>query len=181
MKKIITVSALVLMSSAALFASGNKDADDTENYRRGNGARAPREMPADDFRGTRPERAPQGFCYDENGELIELEEITARGTLVLEEGSMAYLNTDDGKVFLMVPPFAIYDLELEGGEDVEVTGYDMPANGMMAWGQESVSTWLRVTSAVIDGEELDLSLAAGPGRGGFRGGANGGRGGRGCW
>ena len=189
MKKIVSITALLLMSSAALFASGNKDAEDTDTYGRGPaGGRGGMGRAFDDDRGSFPGRAPEGYCYDENGELVELEEISVDGNLVLEDGTMPYLNTSEGKVFLMVPPFVIYDLELKGGEAVSVTGYDTASfgsagPGMMSWGDDSDATYLRVSSAVIDGEEYDLGAGSwgGPGMGGRapRGGSSRGGTGRG--
>jgi len=158
MKKTISIAALVLMSSAALFANGNKEDQDSESYGRGSrdGGRSEqgRNFQANqDGRGF--EHGPLDECYDEDGNLIELVEISAEGPLVLEEGTMPYLNSADGRVFLMIPPFAIGDLELEGGESVKVTGYDMPSD---RWGNETESVFLRVLTAEIDGVELDLDF-----------------------
>ncbi|MBF9017843.1 MULTISPECIES: hypothetical protein [unclassified Oceanispirochaeta] len=158
MKKTISIAALVLMSSAALFANGSQEDQDSEFYGRGfrDGGRFEQ---CRNFQGDQNGpgfgRFPMDECYDEDGNLIKLEEISAEGTLVLEEGTMPYLNTADGKVFLMVPPFVLGDLELEGGEAVNVSGYDMPTN---RWGNETESTFMRVLSAEIDGETLDLDF-----------------------
>lgn len=158
MKKTISIAALVLMSSAALFANGSKEDQDSEFYGRGSGAGG-RPGQGWDFQGDQNGqgygRGPMEECYDEDGNLIQLEEISAEGTLVLEEGTMPYLNTADGRVFLMVPPFALGDLELEGGEAVKVTGYDMPTD---RWGNETESIFMRVLTAEIDGEELDMDF-----------------------
>lgn len=171
MKKTLSIAALVLMSSAALFANGNKEDQDSDSYGRG-----PREGGRSEqgrnFQGDQDGqgygRGPMEECYDEDGNLIELEEISAEGTLVLEEGTMPYLNTADGKVFIMVPPFALGDLELEGGEAVKVTGYDMPTD---RWGNETDSVFMRVLTAEIDGVELDLDFdRMGRGSRGGRGG-----------
>jgi hypothetical protein len=150
MKKTISIAALVLMSSAALFANGNKEDQNNESYGRGSQG-GNRQAQDGQYYG----RGMMDECYDEDGNLIQLEEITAEGTLVLEEGTMPYLNTADGKVFIMVPPFALGDLELEGGEAVKVTGYDMPTD---RWGNETDSVFMRVLTAEIDGEELDLDF-----------------------
>ncbi|MDC7231879.1 MAG: hypothetical protein PQJ58_01510 [Spirochaetales bacterium] len=169
MKKTLAVTALVLMSTAALFANGNKDEETQEYYGRGGGRPAQgRDMARGDWDGPRGPFMEE--CDDEDGNWIEPEQISAEGTLVLEEGTLPYLNTDSGKVFLMVPPFAMADLELEGGESVAVTGYDMPTD---RWGNETESTFIRVLTAEIDGEELDLAFDRMGGR------SRGGKGGRG--
>jgi len=165
MKKTISIAALVLMSSAALFANGNKEAQNSEFYGRG--------PMGGGFQNGQYSRGFAGgpmasWCYGDDGTLLELEEITAEGTLVLEEGTLPYLNTADGKVFLMVPPFAMDGVELEGGEELKVTGFDMPAD---RWGNETESLFIRVLTAEIDGEVLELYYN-GTGRGG-RGGMGG--------
>jgi len=171
MKKKLFVAVLVMMSAASVFASGNKE-DETQYYGRG---------PA--MGGWNNDGGGYGrggmMWRDEDGNPITTaEEITVEGSLVLEEGTMPYLNTDEGKVFLMVPPFVWDDIDLKGGETVTVTGYDMPED---RWGNETESTFLHVVSAVVDGKTLtvDQDMMGYGGRGG-RGGMPG-RGGRGGW
>ncbi len=177
-KKVMMIVSMVLLGSAAVFANGTQD-EDSQTYGPGRGwndgrpanGRAADGRFADDRMGGR--FGDPSVCYDEDGNIIELEEKTIEGSLVLEEGTMPYLNTADGKVFLMVPQFMVYDLGLKGGESVKVTGYDVPRT---PWGEETESTFLRVTDAEIDGKQIVLM-------GGRRGGAAGGRGAgpRGCW
>lgn len=169
-KKILMIVSMVLMGSAVVFAGGAQD-DDAQSYGPGNGRRGGEGRPAqgrfDDDRMGGRFRDPS-VCYDAEGNEIQLEEKTVSGSLVLEEGTMPYLNTAEGKVFLMVPRFMVYELELEGGESVQVTGYDVPNS---PWGEEYESTFLRVTDAEIDGKQVVMM-------GGSRGGAHG-RGGAG--
>jgi hypothetical protein len=169
-KKIMMIVSMVVMSSAAVFAGGAQD-DDAQSYGPGSGGRAGGRAPQgrfDDERGGGRFGDPS-ICYDAEGNEIQLEEMTVSGTLVLEEGTMPYLNTAEGKVFLMVPRFMVYELELAGGESVKVTGFDVPAT---PWGEEHESTFLRVTDAEIDGKQIVFMGGAG-GRGG-----RGGKGGR---
>ncbi len=159
-KKVMMILSMVLLSSTAVFAGGTQDEND-QAYGAGNGRRG--------FEGGAgpgkfdDERMGGRFgdptvCYDAEGNEIKLEEMTAEGTLTLDEGTMPYLNTADGKVFLMVPRFMVYELELKGGESVKVTGFDVPFS---PWGEEYESTFLRVTDAEIDGKQL--ILMGGPG------------------
>lgn len=172
MKKTMSIAALVLMSSAALFANGNKEEQDDYYYGRGpmGGGRSNYNRDFDSSQGGMGyARGPMEWCYDEDGNLVDLEEVSVEGTLVLEEGTMPYLNTADGNVFLMVPPFMMDGIDLEGGEDVKATGYDMPTD---RWGNETESVFLRVLTAEINGVEIEMDFDR-MGRGG-----RGGRGGR---
>ncbi|QEN08902.1 hypothetical protein EXM22_13210 [Oceanispirochaeta crateris] len=164
MKKKVMVAALVLVSSAAVFASGNKE-DDNEYYERG--PRMENRNDTREFRGRDwqdqdgPQRRGGMVWFDEEGNPITPEEISAEGTLVLEEGTMPYLETEDGKVFLMIPPFAIAEVDLEGGETIKVKGYDMPTD---RWGNKTESVFLHVLSADIDGETFTLDMGRAGGR-----------------
>jgi hypothetical protein len=172
MKKTISIAVLVLMSSAALFASGNKEDQDSESYGRGPGAGGRPEQ-GRNFQDNENRGFGRGYmenCVDEEGNSITFEEISAEGTLVLEEGRMPYINTSEGMVFLMVPPFVMGDLELEGGETVKVSGYDMPTD---RWGNETESVFLRILTAEINGEELNMDFDR------MSGAPHGGRGGKG--
>ncbi|MDA3955853.1 hypothetical protein [Oceanispirochaeta sp.] len=169
MKKKMIVVALVLFSSAAVFASGNKD-DDYEYYGRGPMGGGWNDRGFDGRGGM--------FWSDEDGNPITPEEISAQGTLVLEEGTIPYLKTAEGKVFLMIPPFAMDDVDLKGGESIKVTGYDIPSD---RWGNETESVFLHVLSAEINGKTLTLDMdrmgrTGRSGRGGRPGNFN-----RGCW
>jgi len=163
MKKKVFVAVLVMMSAASVFASGNKD-DESRYYGRGPA------MGGGNY-GGRPVQGGGNYVRggmmwsDENGNPITPKEITAEGSLVLEEGTMPYLNTGDGKVFLMVPPFVWDEVELKGGETVKVTGYDVPED---RWGNKTESQFLHVVSAVVDGKTLavDDDMIGYGGRGG---------------
>ena len=168
-KKVMMIVSMVLLSSAAVFANGAQDdavGNGPGNGRMGGDGRDGRpaqgRFDRDDRMGGRFD--DPSICYDEDGNEIKLEEITVSGSLVLEEGTMPYLNTAEGKVFLMVPRFMIYELELEGGESITATGFDVPNS---PWGEEHESTFLRVTGAEIDGKEI--IMMDGP-RGADRGG-----------
>lgn len=161
MKRGIALVCLALLSSAAVFAGGSKEDDDGTYYRRNGWKNGEHRQGFGD----------PSFYYDEEGNKVELEEISAEGTLVLEEGTMPYLDTPEGRVFLMVPPRGVAELGLSGGETVAVSGYDMPRK---PWGRESDSVFLRVTGAEIDGKQI--VLMGGGRRGGGRGRHPGG-----CW
>ncbi len=173
MKKKMLVAVLVMVSAASVFASGNKDSDDTPYYGRG---------PAmGGMYGGGPGRGGYGpgmVWSDENGNPITPEEVTVEGALVLEEGTMPYLNTDGGKVFLMVPPFVWDEVDLKGGELVKATGYDVPED---RWGNTAESRFLHVVSAEVDGKTLtvDQGMMGYGGRGGRA--PRGGMPGRGGW
>jgi len=172
MKKILVLTVLTVTAAAAAFANGNKEAEQPVPYGYG---RAPRggyaaDCPLLEGEGVQPGR---GMMYwtDEEGNPVTPDLTEAEGTLVLEEGTLPYLMNGGEKVFLMVPPFAIQEVELTGGESVKVSGYEVPGG---RWGTETESLFLHVVTAEIDGQVLTLERGAGPGAGG-----KGGRGGRG--
>ena len=160
-KQGIMILTMLILGSAAVYANGAQD-ENEEGYGAGGGPRGGEGRFIEGPMG--PGRFDPSVIYDEEGNPVELEEITVEGSLVLEEGTMPYLETKDGKVFLMVPPPVIFQLGLEGGESVKVRGYDIPRT---PWGQETESVFLKVTDAEIDGKQI--VLLGGPGRQGGRG------------
>ncbi len=165
MKKILVVGLLVAAAGSSIFASGNKEEEQAVPY--GAGPRGGYAGKWDDD--SNYSRGGRGMMYwaDEEGNPVnapELEEVTVEGTLVLETGTHPYIEENGEKVFIMVPSFAIADLELEGGESVKVTGYEVPEGGPMFWSAEEDIRFIQVTSAEINGETLTLEGGYGAGR-----------------
>jgi hypothetical protein len=148
MKKNITIAfILLLVLSGSIYAKGQ---DDDRYYPRQGGP---------DY----------GWNYDEQ------ESVDLVGNLELINGNPPYLVSGADKYLLMVPYHLLYDLDIQDGEEISVTGYET-AGHMWQWDDSEKA--LFVTSAEIKGEEYNLSGYGGymrGGRGGF------GRGGRGCW
>lgn len=117
-----------------------------------------------------------GWNYDEQ------ESLNLTGKLELKNGYPPYLLSGNVKYILMVPYHLLYELDIQDGEEISVTGYDT-AGHMWQWDDSEKA--LFVTSATIEGEEYNLS-----GFGGYMRGGRGGRAGRGgfgrygrggCW
>jgi len=112
-----------------------------------------------------------GYWQDEDGNPVTPEEESYSGVLVLEEGTMPYLNSSSVKVFLGVPPYALDQIDLKGGETISVTGFEMPGAARWDMDETGDSVFLHVVSAEIDGETFTLEQPYG--RAGAYGGASG--------
>ena len=187
MKKMMLIGLMVVAAAGSVFASGNKEDEQAVPYGYGMGPRGG--YVGQGGPGFDASRG-QGRMYwaDEEGNPVnaaELEEVTVEGTLVLETGTHPYLVQDGVNVFLMVPPFAISELELEGGEAVKVSGYELPEGGPMFWNSTDGARFLQVTSAEINGQTLTLQGGYGYGGAAYcdpsLGGRMGRAGGRGRW
>jgi hypothetical protein len=108
---------------------------------------------------------PRG-SYGEEPELLSL-----TGTLKLAYGQRPELVTGDEEYELLYPYYLAEGLDIEDGETVAVEGFIVPGH---KWKWEENEKHLRVTKAVIDGEEYDLE-AYGPGFGPMMGGRYGSR------
>lgn len=104
------------------------------------------------------------------GEEFDGEIISLTGSLKLEEGEFPSLIADGEEYELMYPHFLDDGIELSDGQPVTVEGFLVPGP---RWETEGEELHLRVTKAVIDGEEYDLE-AYGPGFGPMMGGSYGG-------
>ena len=183
MKKIMMIGLMVVTAAGALFANGSKEeAPVQDTFGRGPGGQYARNQ--ETFGRGRgmdqrdPRGAAGGLCwYDEEGNLVTPETIEVEGVLVLEEATLPYIEQNGEKVFLMVPRFAFDQVELEDGESIKVSGYDMTENARMAWDYETESLYLHVVTAEIDGETYTLDNGmgrlGGTGLGGRMGGAGG--------
>jgi hypothetical protein len=117
-------------------------------------------------------QAPYGprsaFTQDEYGETVE-----ATGRLSFDENHFPVI-TSNGKTYqLMIPRFYYDDVDVEEGDSLTVEGYTVP--GPRFEEAEENTVYVRVTRALIDGNEyeLDHMAMAGPrGRGGPRGGGH---------
>ena len=168
MKKIMIIGLLAAAAGTGLFARGSNDTtQQAVPYGYG---------PMGGGYGRNWNGAPQGsgmmYWTDQDGNPVnaaEYEEVTVEGSLVLEAGTHPYIEEAGERVFLMVPPFAVYDLDLQGGETVSVTGYEFPAGGPMFWNSDDEVRFVQVQTAVIDGEELTLQSGLAYGNGAWSG------------
>jgi hypothetical protein len=95
------------------------------------------------------QEAPRPFAEEELSTL----------TGVLKLGDTAPVLVSGGEEYLvMVPPFAVPDIELEDGQEITLEGYVHEGFGRFADEDEQV---IRVTKAIIDGEEYEIDLGRG--------------------
>ncbi len=180
MKKILIIGLLAAAAGTGLFARGGNDTTQQDApYGYGSG---PMGGYGRGWNGAPGAQQGPGMMYwtDQDGNPVnapQYEEVTVEGTLVLETGTHPYIEEAGVKVFLMVPPFAVYDLDLKGGESVQVSGYEIPGGGPMFWNSDDSARFVQVQTAVIDGEELTLQGGMAYGNGAWCGpGAGGGMG-----
>ncbi len=167
MKRTMMIITMTAVAAAGLFANGQQDGDTDNTVRGGRPYR-------DDARGGRAfqseDRTDRYFCFDEDQEVLEL-----TGTLELVNGEPPYLLTGGERYVLKAPYRLLLDIEIENGQEVSVSAYEVPA---ARWQWDDSEKGLHVLSAEIGGEVYDLDeYMYGPmgGRG-----AKGGRGGRGA-
>lgn len=112
------------------------------------------------------------------GRFDEGQEVTLTGTIDISRFP-AVLTAGGEEYLVMVPPFAVDEIEIENGQQLTLTGYTHEAYGRFRADEKVIA----VTSAVIDGKEVEIDR---PGYGGrFAEGPMGyggrGYGGRGCF
>ena len=98
------------------------------------------------------------------GPSLSKEELTVSGKVYFENRMHPELKTADQEYELLVPRYLAYQIDLEDGEEIEVSGYralDMPCYGEEE--EDEVHLW--VTRATIRGEEYDLEDEQYGGRG----------------
>jgi len=106
----------------------------------------------------RPGARPYGW---NNAQAAQPEELELSGTVKLSAGH-TLLQAEDGKEYrLMYPLFVLDELDIEDGEEVLLEGFLIPA---MRWAPEEDEHYLRVTKAVINGEEYEIGNARYAGR-----------------
>ena len=80
-------------------------------------------------------------------------------TGVLKLGDAAPILLSGGEEYLvMVPPFAVPEIELEDGQEITLEGYVHEGFGRFADEDEQV---IRVTKAIIDGQEYEIDFGRG--------------------
>lgn len=96
--------------------------------------------------------APRSYGWN-NTQAAQPEQLELSGTVKLSAGH-TLLQAEDGKEYrLMYPRFVLDELEVEDGAAVVLEGFLIPA---MRWDPEEDDQYLRVTKAVIDGEEYEI-------------------------
>ena len=79
-----------------------------------------------------------------------LSPVTITGTLQLKGNDHPTLKTADGVYGLMVPMHLDYQVDVEEGQEITVEGYVVPGP---RWEREVEEIYVRVTKALIGGEE----------------------------
>ena len=98
------------------------------------------------------------------GPTLSKEEMTVSGKVYFENRMHPELKTADQEYELLVPRYLAYQIDLEEGEEIAVSGFK--ALDMACCDEEAgdeVHLW--VTKATIRGEEYDLENELGSGRG----------------
>jgi len=122
--------------------------------------------------GMREDTSNQPYGAAQSGwNYTEPEIISVTGTIHIEEGAfMPELKTEEGKSYeLMVPRYYTYNSDITEGDTITIEGFEVPGP---RWNQNSDTTHLAVTKAVIDGKEIVLEhrpYAGQPMAGGYYG------------
>lgn len=91
-------------------------------------------------------------------EFNEEDLLNLTGTLILEPGELPALRAEGKRYELMYPHFLDDDIDMTDGESVTIEGFLVPGS---RWQDEEDALFLKVTKAVIDGEEYELEPFAG--------------------
>lgn len=81
------------------------------------------------------------------------EPVTLTGTVHFEGIGHPQLKTADGVYELMVPMYLADQVHVEEGQEITVDGYVVPGP---RWERETDRNYVRVTGALIDGEEYEV-------------------------
>ena len=132
-------SVLIVAPAVGAFANGMQDGYSPRGFSEG-------DAPGAGAYGRN--RGPQVIIKDE-------EAVTITGTLQLTDDGPATL-TVDGEIWALgIPPFAASGNDVESGDTVTVTGY--AHDEVRPYGGEDTNH-LRIITAEIDGETVDLEL-----------------------
>ncbi len=183
MKKITIALVLISLAGIALFAEGSQEETtwepgsgymgkgyantDQSNWGRG-------QMPMDrgyaypdqDFRGwgsmpmrggntytNQWNRGPAGMGYT-NPE-FDIESLTLTGKIDLSDVNVPRLTVGENTYELIVPYRLDYDIDIKDGDEITISGFEVPAYRRAA---DSESINLMVTGATFDGTEYDLNM-----------------------
>jgi len=93
------------------------------------------------------------------------EQISLTGSVVVQEDGQVLLSADGKEYTLLYPRILQDDVELENGDQLVVSGIQVPGPRGVS---DASGVFVHVEKVVIDGEEYELENAAGP-RGGMAG------------
>ena len=96
---------------------------------------------------------PAGMGYT-NSE-FEIESLTLTGKIDLSDVNAPKLTVGENTYELMIPYRLDYDIDIKDGDEITISGFEVPAYRRAA---DSESTNLMVTGATFDGTEYDLNM-----------------------
>jgi hypothetical protein len=127
----IIAAVMLLTGIGSVFASGNKDAA--------------------------PQTPQAPFARGPQMNLASNDKVTLTGTVAVTNKFHPELKVDSKLYYLMVPRFALDDIEVKDGATVTVEGFAVTGVPMVGEEAEAVL----VTKAVIDGKEYDIDRGFG--------------------
>ena len=165
MNKLAIALVLISMGGMGLFAEGNQEetkvesetgymgrgySTDDQEYR-GRGWAGASSLPANATRGQMPMQRPMKGApgYADN------ETLTFTGTIDLTDVNAPKLTVGEESYELMVPYRLDYDIDIADGDEITISGFEVPAYRRTA---DADSTNLMVTGATFDGKEYDLNI-----------------------
>jgi len=98
-------------------------------------------------------RGPAGMGYPNQN--INEEKMTLTGKIDLTDSNLPKLTVGENTYELMVPYRLDYDIDIKDGDEITISGFEVPATRRTA---DSESTNLMVTGATFDGKEYDLDM-----------------------
>lgn len=97
-----------------------------------------------------------------DAEIVEL-----TGTIMLEDDGFPVLKSGNEEYVLMYPYYLEDEIDVRDGAEITVEGFVAPHHPR--WEKDEDTVYIRVTKAVIDGEEYEVPFGPRGGRKGFGG------------
>lgn len=181
MKKLTIALVLISLAGMALFAEGSQEENTWEpglGYM-GRGYTAQENWgpgyspmgrgyayPNQDFRGWGPMPMRGGYTYANQRNMgpagmwftnpdFEIENLTLTGIIDLSDVNVPKLTVGENTYELMVPYRLDYDIDIKDGDEITISGFEVPAYRRSA---DSELTYLMVTGATFNGTEYDLYM-----------------------
>lgn len=164
MKKIAITVLLISLAGMALFAEGSQEeqtwepgmgrgyiSEDQTNFVPGSMGRA--SMRGGNFAGNQSTWGPSGLVY--NNQSFNEESMTLTGKIDLTDANLPKLTVGDDTYELMVPYRLDYDIDINDGDEITISGFEIPAYRRTS---DSDLTSLMVTDATFDGTEYNLDM-----------------------
>ena len=177
MKKITIALVLMVLAGMVLFAEGSREETtleegttymgrgftNTDQSNRGRGWSEASFLLAHATKGQMP--IDRGYTYPDQGNRgpagrgytnpeLSIESLTLTGIIDLSDVNAPELVVGENRYELMVPYRMDYDMDIKDGDEITISGFEVPAYGRSA---DSELTNLMVTGATFEGAEYDLS------------------------